>query len=82
MVRTTEYAIPLGNNINVEEEIAKTEAEIEYLTGFLASVMKKLGNEKFVANAKPEIVANERKKQADAESKLATLRATLAQLRK
>ena len=82
MVRTTEYAIPLGNNINVEEEIAKAEAEIEYLTGFLASVMKKLGNEKFVANAKPEIVANERKKQADAESKLATLRATLAQLRK
>ena len=82
MVRTTEYAIPLGNNINVEEEIAKAEAEIEYLTGFLASVMKKLGNEKFVANAKPEIVTNERKKQADAESKLATLRATLAQLRK
>ena len=82
MVRTTEYAIPLGNNINVEEEIAKAEAEIEYLTGFLASVMKKLGNEKFVANAKPEIVANERKKQADAESKLVTLRATLAQLRK
>ncbi|MGN0187410.1 MAG: valine--tRNA ligase [Paludibacteraceae bacterium] len=82
MVRTTEYAIPLGNNINVAEEIKKTEVEIDYLNGFLASVMKKLGNEKFVANAKPEIVENERKKQADAESKLATLRATLEQLRK
>lgn len=55
--------------------------EITYLEGFLNSVMKKLGNDKFVANAKPEVVENERKKQADAESKLKTLRENLAQLK-
>ncbi|MDR2776408.1 MAG: valine--tRNA ligase, partial [Tannerella sp.] len=81
MVGTTEYAVPLGSAINVEEEIKKVEQEIIYLEGFLRSVMKKLGNEKFVANAKPEIVANERKKQADAESKIKTLRESIAKLR-
>ena len=82
MVGVTEYAVPLGNNINVEEEIKKMEAEIEYLKGFLNSVMKKLGNEKFVANAKPEIVENERKKQADAESKIKSLQDSIDNLRK
>ena len=82
MVGVTEYAVPLGNNINVEEEIKKMEAEIEYLKGFLNSVMKKLGNEKFVANAKPEIVENERKKQADAESKIKSLQDSINNLRK
>lgn len=81
LVCTTEYAIPLGTNINVEEEIKKTEDEIRYLEGFLRSVMKKLTNEKFVANAKPEIVENERKKQADAEIKIKTLKESLSQLR-
>ncbi|MDR2918916.1 MAG: valine--tRNA ligase [Tannerella sp.] len=81
LIRTTEYAIPLGNNINIAEEIKKTEDEIRYLEGFLQSVMKKLSNEKFVSNAKPEIVENERKKQADTESKIKTLQESLVQLK-
>jgi valyl-tRNA synthetase len=81
MVGTAEYAVPLGGAIDVEEEAGKMEQEIAYLEGFLQSVMKKLGNEKFVANAKPEIVANERKKQADAESKIKTLRERVAKLK-
>ena len=81
MVGTTEYAVPLGNTIDVAEEIQKMEAEIDYLEGFLRSVMKKLGNEKFVANAKPEVVAVERKKRADAESKLELLRENVAKLK-
>jgi valyl-tRNA synthetase len=82
MVKTTEISIPLGNNINIEEEIKKMESEIRYLEGFLISVEKKLGNEKFMANAKPEIVENEQKKKADTESKIATLKATIESLRK
>ena len=78
LVGTTEYAVPMGNLINAEEEIQKMEAEINYLKGFLVSVMKKLGNEKFVANAKPEVVEAERKKQADAESKIASLKEAIA----
>ncbi|HCC51451.1 MAG TPA: valine--tRNA ligase [Porphyromonadaceae bacterium] len=81
MVGTTEYAIPLGSTVDIEEEIKKMEEEIRYLEGFLLSVMKKLGNEKFVANAKPEVVANERKKQADAESKIDTLRESVNKLK-
>lgn len=81
MVGTTEFAVPLGTLIDVDEEAKKMSAEITYLEGFLNSVMKKLGNEKFVANAKPEVVENERKKQADAESKLKTLRENLVQLK-
>ena len=81
IVGTTEISIPLGNNINAEEEIAKMKNEIKYLEGFLVSVEKKLSNEKFVANAKPEIVENERKKKADAESKIATLKANIASLK-
>ncbi|MDR1524429.1 MAG: valine--tRNA ligase, partial [Tannerella sp.] len=81
MVGTTEYAVPLGGAIDIEDETGKMEQEIAYLEGFLRSVMKKLGNEKFVANAKPEVVANERKKQADAESKIKTLRESVANLK-
>ncbi|MDR1335510.1 MAG: class I tRNA ligase family protein, partial [Tannerella sp.] len=77
---TTEYAVPLGNRTDAAEEQARTETELRYLKGFLASVMKKLGNEKFVANARPEVVENERKKQADAESKIRTLEEGLKQL--
>ena len=82
MVGTTEYAIPLNDKINVEEEIAKMEEKIRYFEGFLAGVMKKLNNERFVANAKPEIVELERKKKADAESKIETLKASIAALKK
>jgi valyl-tRNA synthetase len=72
----------MGNLINAEEEIAKMEAEIKYYEGFIDSVMKKLGNERFVANAKPEIVEGERKKKADAESKIASLKEGIAALKK
>jgi len=82
MVGTTEYAVPVGNLINVEEEIAKLETELKYQEGFLRSVMGKLSNEKFVANAKPEIVEVERKKQSDAESKIASLKESIEQLKK
>ena len=78
---TTEYAVPLGNNINIEEELDKLNAELLYLQGFLKSVMAKLSNERFVANAKPEIVENERKKQADAESKIKTLQENIEALK-
>jgi len=82
MVGTTEYALMLGNLINVDEEIAKMQSEIEYLKGFLKSVMVKLNNERFVANAKPQIVEAERKKQADAESKICSLEESIAALKK
>ena len=81
LVGTTEYSVPMGNLLNAEEEIKKMEAEITYLEGFLNSVMKKLGNEKFVANAKPEVVEAERKKQADAESKITSLKESIAALK-
>lgn len=82
MVGTVEIVVPLGDTIDVEAEAKKIEADIKYYEGFLVSVEKKLGNEKFVANAKPEVVEGERKKKADAESKLATLKANLATLKK
>ena len=82
MVGTTEYAIKLGGMVNADEEIAKMEAELQHLQGFLKSVMAKLGNEKFVANAKPEVVENERKKKSDAESKIKTLQESIAALKK
>ena len=82
LVGTAEYAVPMLNLINVEEEIAKMEAEIKYFEGFIDSVMKKLGNERFVANAKPEVVDGERKKKADAESKIALLKEGIAALQK
>ena len=74
LVGTTEYAVMLGNLINVEEEIAKMQAEIKYLEGFLKSVMSKLSNEKFVNNAPANVIDAERKKQADAETKIAMLK--------
>ena len=82
MVGTTEYAVPLGDLIDVEAEIAKAEAELKHLEGFLAGVEKKLSNERFVANAPAADEELERKKQSDAQSKIATLRETLAALRK
>ena len=82
MVGTTEYAVPLGNLIDVEAEIAKQEAELKHLEGFLIGVKKKLSNERFVANAPAAVVELERKKQADAESKIAALQESLAALKK
>ncbi len=82
MVGTTEYAVPLGGLIDVEAEIAKAEAELKHLEGFLNGVKKKLQNERFVSNAPAQVVELERKKQADAESKIATLKETIASLKK
>jgi valyl-tRNA synthetase len=82
MVGTTEYIIPTGNKVDIASEIKKLEEELAYLEGFLASVLKKLNNEKFVANAQPQVVENERKKKADAESKIASLRESIDALRK
>ena len=81
MVGTTEYAVPLGGSINVEEELKKLEAELKYNEGFLASVMKKLGNERFVNGAPAQVVANEQKKKADAEQKIAAIKEAIAALK-
>lgn len=80
LVGTTEFIVPMSDKMDVEAELKKMKAEREYYAGFLQSVMKKLGNERFVQNAKPEIVENERKKQADAESKIALLEESIKAL--
>ncbi|MCE5179134.1 MAG: valine--tRNA ligase [Porphyromonadaceae bacterium] len=80
MVGTTEYTIPLTGMMDVEAELQKLRAELTYTEGFLQSVVKKLSNERFVQNAKPEIVETERRKQADAESKIALLKENIAAL--
>ena len=82
LVGTTEYAVPLGNNIDVEEELKKLEADLKYMEGFLASIEKKLSNERFVSKAPEAVVAGERKKQADAESKIKTLKESIAAFKK
>ena len=81
MVGTDEFAVPLGDMIDVEAEIEKQEAQLKHLEGFLAGVKKKLANEKFVAHAPEAVVAMERKKQSDSEEKIAALRESLAALR-
>ncbi|WP_310556502.1 valine--tRNA ligase [Flavobacterium sp.] len=79
-VKSNEYFIPITGNIDVEAEIKKLTEELNYNQGFLKSVQVKLSNEKFVANAKPEIIENERKKEADALAKIATIEQSLASL--
>lgn len=80
-VGTTEYAVPLGDLIDNEAELAKMEAELKYLEGFLVGVQKKLSNEKFVAHAPAQVVELERKKQSDAETKIAVLKESIAKLK-
>jgi len=82
MVGTTEFAVPLGNMIDVEAEISRLEAELTHKQGFLQGVIKKLSNEKFVSNAPATVIELERKKQADAESIIRSLQETLAALKK
>ena len=82
MVGTDEFAVPLGNMIDVEAEIQKMEAQLQHLEGFLAGVKKKLSNERFVANAPEAVVALERKKQSDSEEKIAALKESIAALKK
>ena len=82
LVGTTEYAVPLGSMINVEEEEAKLREELKYQQGFLASVVKKLSNENFVGKAPAKVIEMERKKQSDAESKIKTIEESIAALTK
>ena len=81
LIGTSEYAVPLGNLIDAEAEIAKAEAEITRLRGFMAGIQKKLSNERFVNNAPAAVVELERKKLSDAESKIATLQQTIDSLK-
>jgi len=80
MVDTDEYAVPLGNLIDKKAEIEKQQAQLQHLEGFLAGVMKKLSNERFVQNAPEAVVALERKKQKDAEEKIAAIKQALEAL--
>ena len=82
MVGTDEFAVPLGDMIDVAAEIEKQEAQLKHLEGFLTGVMKKLQNERFVANAPEAVVALERKKQSDSEEKIAALKESIAELKK
>ncbi|MCR5199007.1 MAG: valine--tRNA ligase [Prevotella sp.] len=82
MVDTDELAVPLGSLIDVNAEIEKMEAQLKHLEGFLAGVQKKLSNERFVQNAPEAVVAMERKKQSDAEEKIAALKESIAALKK
>ena len=81
MVSTTEFFVPLGNLINVEEEIIKLEEELKYNKGFLISVTKKLSNERFVSNAPEKVVNIEKQKQSDAENKILALEKQLVSLK-
>lgn len=79
-IKTTEFFIPLAKNLNKEEEMARLTKDLEYNKGFLKSVQVKLANEKFVANAKPEVIASERKKESDALLKIKTIEEQLKAL--
>ena len=81
LVGTTEFAIPMDKFINVDEELKKLEADLQHQQGFLRGVMAKLSNERFVQNAKPEIVALEQKKKADAETRIAALEEAIKALK-
>ena len=81
LVKTTQYFVPLAGKIDTQAEIRKLSDDLKYYEGFLASVMKKLSNERFVQSAPEKVVANERAKQADAEAKIAALKEQLAALK-
>lgn len=81
IVKNVEYYIPLGDNINVEEEIEKLQKELDYNRGFLKGVEKKLSNERFVNNAPPAVVEKEKQKQTDAENKIKALEEQIANLK-
>jgi len=80
LVKSTTFYVPLGATIDVEEELKKLQAELDYTKGFLNSVMKKLSNERFVGSAPEVVVAKERQKLADGEAKLRVIEESLAQL--
>ena len=80
IVKTTQYFVPMEGKIDREAELKRLTADLEYYEGFLASVMKKLSNERFVSSAPEKVVANERAKQSDAEAKIAALKEQIAAL--
>ena len=82
MVGIDEFAVPLGDLIDVAAEIEKAEAQLKHLEGFLMGVRKKLSNENFVAHAPEKVVALERKKESDSVEKIAALKATIEELKK
>ena len=81
MIGTDEFAVPLGDMIDVAAEIEKQEAQLKHLEGFLTGIKKKLSNEKFVAHAPEAVVALERKKQSDSEEKITALKESIAALK-
>ena len=81
IVKNVEYFIPVGLNVNPEEELAKMEEELSYTRGFLSSVKKKLANERFVQSAPPQVVEKERQKMTDAEGKIAVLEAQILKIK-
>lgn len=81
IVKTTQYFVPMAGKIDTEAERKKLSDDLAYYEGFLASVMKKLSNERFVSSAPEKVVANERAKQADTEAKIAAIRAQLDALK-
>jgi valyl-tRNA synthetase len=81
-IHTSEFFIPLGGGVDHAEEIRKLNEELVYMEGFLASVMQKLSNDKFVANAPEKVITMERKKESDARARIATIKESLAHLRR
>jgi len=81
IVKNVEYFVPVGQNVNPEEELAKLEEELKYTKGFMSSVQKKLSNERFVQNAPEQVVEKERQKMADAEGKIGVLEAQIARIK-
>ena len=81
IVKNVEYFVPVGQNVNPEEELAKLEEELKYTLGFMSSVQKKLSNQRFVQNAPEQVVEKERQKMADAEGKIGVLEAQIARLK-
>jgi valyl-tRNA synthetase len=81
-IHTSEFFIPMGEGVDHEDEIRKMAEELKYTEGFLATVLKKLSNEKFVANAPDAVIKHERKKEADARARIATLKESIAHLKR
>ena len=82
MIKTTEYFVPLTSKLNVDKELIKIREELDYLKGFLVSVMKKIDNERFIQNAPKEILELERKKKRDTELKIKSLEERMEELKK
>ena len=81
LVKSTTFFVPLGEKVDIEEELKKLQSELDYAKGFLSSVLKKLSNERFVSSAPANVVATERAKQADAEAKIKVLEEQITNLK-